>query len=53
MFLILDESIYKQITEPIWMMFLVFAVGYLGFAIYRLIKNCNSYWEASQNGIKM
>ena len=26
MFLILDESIYKQITEPIWMMFLVFAV---------------------------
>ncbi len=53
MFLILDESIYKQITEPIWMMFLVFAVGYLGFAIYRLIKNSNSYWEASQNGIKM
>lgn len=49
--IILNENIYESITLPIWSALLGLALIYLAIAVYRILKNCNNYWEVSADGI--
>lgn len=51
LFLILNESIYRIITFPIWLVLLGMAAAFLIFIIFRTLKNCNRYWEVPLDGI--
>ena len=47
LFIVLNENIYVMVTVPIWLMLFGLAMTFLGFAIYRILKNCNQYLEVS------
>ena len=47
LFIVLNENIYVMVTVPIWLMLFGLAMIFLGFAIYRILKNCNQYLEVS------
>lgn len=47
LFIVLNENIYVMVTVPIWLMLFSLAMIFLGFAIYRILKNCNQYLEVS------
>lgn len=48
----LNEKIYKVITLPVWMAFIVLASCFLCAAVYRTLSNCENYWEAGWNEIR-
>lgn len=50
LFVVLNETIYAKVTVPVWILLIGLAVIYIFLAIYRLLKNCNNYWEVLQNG---
>ena len=41
------ENIYVMVTVPIWLMLFGLAMIFIGFAIYRILKNCYQYLEVS------
>lgn len=46
----INDQLYSAITIPIWLTVFVFAILFLAFAIYRLLKNCDKYTEVNLNG---
>ena len=52
LFIVLNENIYVMVTVPIWLMLFGLAMIFLGFAIYRILKNCNQYLEVSLDEIR-
>lgn len=52
LFIVLNESLYNIITIPIWLALLGLAVCFLAFTAYRILKNCNQYWEVSFDEIR-
>lgn len=52
LFIVLNESIYKIITVPIWLALLGIVVFFLAFTVYRILKNCNKYLEVSFDEIR-
>ena len=52
LFIILNESIYAIITIPIWLTLLGFAILFLVFTVYRILKSCNKYLEVSFDEIR-
>lgn len=50
-FIILNETVYKAITFPIWCALFVFFVAFLAGAVYKTIHDCNKYWEVDFSGI--
>ena len=53
MSVILNENVYKKITLPIWASLFSLACVYLMFTVYRMLKNCNNYWEVSMYGTEI
>ncbi len=45
-----QDSIYRAISAPLWILICVAAFLYLIYAIFRLMQDCNLYWE--RNGDK-
>lgn len=52
LFIVLNETIYAMITVPIWFALLGVAILFLIFTVYRILKNCNKYWEVSFDEIR-
>lgn len=50
-FIILNETVYKAITFPIWCALFVFFTTFLAGAVYKTIHDCNKYWEVNFSGI--
>lgn len=50
-FIILNETVYKAITFPIWCALFGFFVVFLAGAVYKTIHDCNKYWEVDFCGI--
>lgn len=50
-FIILNETVYKAITFPIWCALFGFFVTFLAGAVYKTIHDCNKYWEVDFGGI--
>lgn len=50
-FIILNETVYKVITFPIWCALFVLFVVFLAGAVYKTIHDCNKYWEVDFSGI--
>ncbi len=50
-FIILNETVYKAITFPIWCGLFGFFVAFLAGNVYKTIHDCNKYWEADFSGI--
>ena len=50
-FIILNETVYKAITLPIWCALFGFFVALLAGAVYKTIHDCNKYWEVDFSGI--
>ena len=50
-FIILNETVYKAITFPIWCALFMFFVAFLAGAVYKTIYDCNKYWEVNLGGI--
>ncbi len=48
----LNEKIYEVITLPMWMIFIALASVFLCAAVYRILSNCENYWEAGWNEIR-
>lgn len=42
---ILNKSIYAQITHPVWLILLGMSIFYLGVLVYRTLSCCNICWE--------
>lgn len=51
-FIVLNERIYTMITVPIWFTLFGVAILFLVIAVYRILKNCNKYWEVSLDEIR-
>ena len=45
--IVLNEKIYRMISEPVWLVLTGIAAGYLGYCIHRGQKNCVKMWEES------
>lgn len=52
LFVILNDKIYALITLPLWITFLGVAIIFLGAIVYRILHDCNNYWEVDINGIE-
>lgn len=50
MIFVLDEKIYAAITVPLWLTFCGMAFLFLFLGIVRTLRNCNLYWEETENG---
>ena len=50
-FIILNETVYKAITFPIWCALFGFFVVFLAGAVYKTIHDCNMFWEVDYSGI--
>ena len=50
-FIILNETVYKAITFPIWCGLFVFFTAFLAGAVYKTVHDCNKYWEVDLGGI--
>lgn len=50
-FIILNETVYKAITFPIWCALFGFFVAFLAGAVYKTIHDCNKYWEVDFGGV--
>lgn len=46
--ILLEESIYATITDPLWAGAVVISALYLGFCIYKTLNNCENYMEVNQ-----
>lgn len=44
-----NDQLYSAITFPIWLIIFVFALLFLAFSIYRLLKHCDKYMEVNLN----
>jgi len=51
--LILNERIYCAITFPLWLCFLLAALLFFCFAVWRVLSCCSDYWEVNSNGIEI
>ncbi len=48
--IILNEKIYASITLPLWVLLFGAAFCFFSYVVYRILYNCNSYWEVNLNG---
>lgn len=51
LFIILNETIYTRITFSVWLSLVGMALVYLVWVIFRILNNCNKFWEVSFDGI--
>lgn len=52
LFIVLNESLYTLIAVPVWFTLLGFAVLFLTFTVYRILKSCNQYLEVPLDEIR-
>lgn len=50
---VLNDNVYTAITIPVWMILLVISLIICVFMCYRVIHDCNNYWEGDIGGIKI
>ena len=50
-FVILNETVYKAITFPVWCALFVYFIAFLAGALYKTIHDCNKCWEVNFGGI--
>lgn len=48
--LVLNEELYRMVTLPIWLACIGISLVFLGVAVWRILNNCNHYWEVGING---
>ena len=48
---VLNDKVYTAIAIPIWITLLVISFIICVFMCYRVIHDCNNYWEVDISGI--
>lgn len=49
---VLNDKIYTAITIPIWIALFVISLIFCVFTVYRILHDCNNYWEVDISGIE-
>lgn len=52
MFITLNEAVYRMVTLPVWMVCIGASFSFLCIAVYRILKDCDKYWEVGFDGIR-
>lgn len=52
LFILLNENVYAVIAIPIWFTLLGLVLLYLAFSVFRILKDCNKFWEVSFDEIR-
>lgn len=45
--IVMQESVYRLITAPVWGAMILLSIIYLIYSIHRVWKNCGRYWEVN------
>lgn len=49
---ILNDKVYAFITLPLWITLLGMALVFLAVSVFRILHDCNHYWEVNTSGIE-
>lgn len=47
-YIILRDSVYQVVSLPLWLVICAVTLIYLIYAIHRLLKECDTYWEVNR-----
>ena len=49
---ILNDKVYAFLTLPLWITLLGMALIFLAVTVFRILNDCNHYWEVNTSGIE-
>lgn len=48
----LNEEVYEVVTLPVWLACIGFSLCFLCISVWRVLRNCDNYWEVGSDEIR-